>query len=256
MPSTLDTRNDRLAGLVLPILCYHRVLPASRAGAGSTIHVTCAALDKQLRQLRRRGMTPVTFADLIGDAPLPKRPVMLTFDDGYRDSHEHLLPLLEKHDARAVIFALGDRELSTNRWDHDSDMPRAELMNDAEVQACVASGRIEIGSHGLTHRPLSELDDAALDEELRTSKINLESLTGQPVLAFAYPWGKWRVREREAVARAGYQFAVATDHGKSFAEDRLAIARRIMFPRTTGFGFYKKTSRWYRRYRHLLGRPG
>jgi peptidoglycan/xylan/chitin deacetylase (PgdA/CDA1 family) len=256
MPSTLDKQDDRLAGLDLPVLCYHRVVPAAQADACSTIHVTCEALDKQLRQLRLRGMTPITFADLIADAPLPKRPVMLTFDDGYRDNHDYLLPLLEKHDARAVVFALGDRGLATNRWDRDSDMPRAALMNDVEVQACVASGRIKIGSHGLTHRCLSELDDSALDEELRTSKTQLESLTEQPVLAFAYPWGKWNAREREAVARAGYQFAVATDHGKSFAEDRLAIARRIMFPRTTDFGFYKKTSRWYPRYRRLFGRTG
>jgi len=254
MAPTPGTRDDQLADLDLPVLCYHRVVPKTQAQASSTIHVTCAALDRQLRQLRRRGMTPVTFADLVGAGALPKRPVMLTFDDGYRDNHEHLLPLLEKHDARAVVFALGDRKLTSNHWDRATDMPQATLMNDAELKACVASGRIEIGSHGLTHRRLRDLDDAALDEELRASKTNLEALSGQTVLTFAYPWGEWRERERAAVARAGYRFAVATDHGRSFSEDRLAISRRIMFPHTTSFGFYKKTSRWYPAYRRLFGR--
>lgn len=246
----------RLAGRSLPILCYHRVVPAQPEGTRLNIHVTCAALARQLRQLRRRRMTTLTFADLLADKPLPKRPVILSFDDGYRDNYEYLLPLLEEHDARAVVFALGDRSLRVNRWDSAAGEPEAALMTDAELRACVASGRVEIGSHGFAHRRLPELDEAELAHELTASKTALEAIVGKPVRTFAYPYGEWSPRERDAVAAAGYAFGLATDRGVPIEQDRYAAARRIMFSATSAFGFYKKTSSWYPRYRRLLGRPG
>ncbi|MGH8273595.1 MAG: polysaccharide deacetylase family protein [Gammaproteobacteria bacterium] len=256
MITALPVLAARLAGRALPILCYHRVVPAPPEGTRLNIHVTCADLARQLRQLRRRRMMTITFADLLSERPLPKRPVILSFDDGYRDNHEYLLPLLEEHDARAVVFALGDRDLRFNRWDSETGEPEAALMTDAELRACAASGRVEIGSHGLAHRHLTQLDETALARELTASKAGLEAVVGKPVHAFAYPYGEWGPRERDAVARAGYAVGVATDRGLPIEQDRYAVARRIMFSATTPFGFYKKTSNWYPRYRRLLGRPG
>lgn len=236
------------------ILCYHRVLPGAPPDTALKIHVTRDALAAQLTQLRRRGITTVTFGDLLSGASLPDRPVILTFDDGYRDNHDILLPLLEEYDARAVVFALGDRSLRTNAWDRAQGEPEAPLMTDAELRACHASARIEIGSHGLRHRRLAELSDAELEHELSASKSALERVTGAPVRAFAYPYGEWSEREREAVERAGYAFGLATDRGIPLARDRFAASRRIVFPDTGPFGFFKKTSAWYPRYRRLLGR--
>jgi len=251
----LDARLEyRLGHRSLPILCYHRVVPEALPDSRINIHVTRNVLDRHLAQLRRRGMTPITFTDLLGNTPLPRRPIMLTFDDGYRDNHEHLLPLLEKHDARAVIFVLGDRSLRANVWDSAHGEPAAPLMSDTELRACHATGRVEIGSHGLSHHRLSELSANALEHELITSKSALETLIDAPVHAFAYPYGEWGSRERDAVERAGYAFGIATDQGAPLTHDRYAVTRRIIFPGTGSFGFYKKTSRWYPRYRRLLGR--
>jgi len=238
----------------LPILCYHRVVPEAPADSKINIHVTCETLDRHLSQLRRRGMVPITFADLTSDAPLSGRPVILTFDDGYRDNHQYLLPLLEKHDARAVIFALGDRALETNEWDSGCGETPVPLMSDAEIRECHASGRIEIGSHGLTHRSLLGMSAGDLEHELVASKSELEDLIGAPVTAFAYPYGYWGKRERDAVERAGYLYGITTDAGTPLSRDRYSAGRRIVFPDTGRFGFFKKTSRWYPRYRRLLGR--
>ena len=238
----------------LPILCYHRVVPEAPAEPGPNIHVTVEVMTGHLRQLQRRGMQTITFADLMGDRPLPPRPVVLTFDDGYRDNHEHLLPLLERFDARAVIFALGERSLETNAWDAGYGGPAQALMNDDELRACHASGRVEIGSHGLSHAHLTHVDAQALDREVRESRTRLEAVIDAPVRSFAYPYGEWGPRERRAVEAAGYAFGVATDRGAPLARDRYAAARRIIFPGTRGFGFYKKSSRWYPAYRRLMGR--
>ncbi len=253
--SYLDARIERRIGKrALPILCYHRVVPEPPSEPGPNIHVTTGAMAAHLRQLRRRGMQTITFADLLDDRPLPPRPVILTFDDGYRDNHEHLLPLLERFDARAVIFALGDRGLATNAWDAAYGGPAQALMSDGELRACHASGRIEIGSHGLSHAHLPQVDARQLEREVRESKTRLEDLLGAPVRSFAYPYGEWGPRERDAVESAGYAFGIATDKGLPLAHDRYAAARRIVFPDTQGFGFYKKSSSWYPAYRRMLGR--
>jgi peptidoglycan/xylan/chitin deacetylase (PgdA/CDA1 family) len=253
--SYLDARIERRLGTCcLPILCYHRVVPETPAEPGPNIHVTTDVMAGHLRQLQRRGMQTITFADLLDDRPLPPRPVILTFDDGYRDNYEHLLPLLERFDARAVIFALGDRNLRTNAWDAAYGGAAQALMNDAELRACHASGRVEIGSHGLTHAHLTRVDAPTLAREVQESKTRLEGVIGAAVRSFAYPYGEWGPRERQAVETAGYAFGIATDQGLPLAHDRYAAARRIVFPATQGFGFYKKSSRWYPAYRRLMGR--
>lgn len=251
-----EARLERcLSGRSIPVLCYHRVVATPPTGSRANIYVTRDVFERQLGQLARRGFTTITFSDLLDSGKLPKRPIILTFDDGYRDNHEHLLPLLEAHAQRAVIFALGDRRIRSNVWDSAAGEPEAALMSDAELRACHASGLLEIGAHGLTHRPLPELSDKALDEELHGSKAALENVLGTPVRAFAYPFGAWGERERRAVKRAGYGFGIATDKGRPLAVDRYAIARRLIFPSTNGFGFWKKSSSWYPGYRRLLGRP-
>lgn len=250
----LERRIAALRGI--PILCYHRVVEAAPSGSRANIYVTRDALAAQLDGLARRGFTTITFADLLAEAPLPKRPVILTFDDGYRDNYEHLLPLLESRRARAVVFALGNRTLRVNAWDTPHGEPEAPLMSDAELRSCCASGLVEIGAHGLNHRPLPSLPEADLDEELEGSKAALEDLLGVAVRAFAYPYGAWGERERERVGCAGFSFGIATDRGRSLAEDRFAAARRLIFPGTDGFGFWKKTSSWYPYYRRALGRTG
>ncbi len=251
--AVLERRLAAIHGV--PILCYHRVVPEPPKGTRVNIYVTRETLETQLKTLARRGFTTMMFSDLLDAAPLPDRPVILTFDDGYRDNHEHLLPLLDAYRARAVIFALGNRRLLTNAWDRSAGEPEAPLMSNAELRSCAASGLVEIGAHGLNHRLLPNLSDADLDEELEGGKAALEDIIGKPVRAFAYPYGAWGERERKRVEATGFSFGVATDRGMPLAVDRFAAARRLIFPNTDRFGFWKKTSKWYPRYRRVLGRP-
>lgn len=248
----LERRLAALRGI--PILCYHRVVARPPEGSRARIYVTREVLASHLEMLNRRGRQSITFSDLLSDKPLPRRPVMLTFDDGYRDNYQHLLPLLETYGHRAVIFALGNRELRENAWDIAKGEPRVPLMSDTELRACCTSGLVEIGSHGLNHRRLPGLSDADLEDEVRGSKAALEKLLEVPVYAFAYPYGEWSKRESECVANAGFGFGIATDRGKPLDVDRFAAGRRLIFPTTDRFGFWKKTSKWYTHYRHVMGR--
>ncbi|MBI3772486.1 MAG: polysaccharide deacetylase family protein [Gammaproteobacteria bacterium] len=238
----------------IPVLTYHRVLKLPPAGSRHNIYVTVDELEAQIISLKRRGFEFVTFKDIVHGAH-PKKPVILTFDDGYKDNFENLLPLLERYGARAVIYVLGDRGIRNNYWDMADGEPEAPLMNDAEVLACHHSGLVEIASHGMTHARLSELSDVLADYEIRESRQVLEKLLGAEVVSFAYPYGEYGPRNVISVRETGYAFGVGTVSGPvAMVDDRMRVRRITMFPGTTPMQFRKKTSGWYLRYCKLKGK--
>jgi peptidoglycan/xylan/chitin deacetylase (PgdA/CDA1 family) len=248
----IDAQLGRFAEL--PVLVYHRVVAIPPRGSRFNVYITRDDLERQLDTLKRRGYQTITFRDLDHGVRV-RRPVILTFDDGYADNHDNLLPLLQAHDAKAVVYVLGDRSLRTNAWDMAAGDPDVALMDDAQVRACHASGHIEIGSHGLRHRRLPQLDDEGLTAEIASSKRTLEDLIGNEVVSFAYPYGDYGDREVDAVRKAGYRFGVGTVNGPvRIGADRYRIRRIPIFPKTGGFGFWKKTSGYYLRYCRLKGK--
>jgi peptidoglycan/xylan/chitin deacetylase (PgdA/CDA1 family) len=238
----------------IPVLTYHRVLAEPPTASKFNIYVTVAELEQQIIALKQRGFQFVTFRD-IADGVRLQKPVILTFDDGYEDNHRHLLPLLKKHAACAVIYVLGDRNATENHWDVAHGEPAAALMSDAQLLECQRSGLVEIGAHGMTHRKLTQLDAAALEQEVYGPKAALETLLGDEVVSFAYPYGVYADREAKAVHTAGYLFGIGTVNGPvRLADDRMRVRRITMFPETSPLQFRKKTSGWYLRYCRLRGK--
>lgn len=238
----------------IPVLTYHRVLREKPEGSKFNIYVTVAELEWQMQSLKQRGFDFITFKE-IADGLKVRKPVILTFDDGYEDNYQNLLPLLQKHNAKAVIYALGDRTIRNNYWDMAKGEPEARLMSDEQLLACRASGLIEIGSHGLNHRHLSRLNADEARHEIHESKCAIEELLGDEVVSFAYPYGDYGGRETELVRQAGYCFGVATVSGPvKMADDLMRVRRITMFPNSKETGFRKKTSGWYLRYCKLKGK--
>ena len=235
----------------IPVLTYHRVLKQKPEGSRFNIFVSVDELEVQIQSLKRRGFEFITFKDIASGVKV-RKPIILTFDDGYEDNYHNLLPLLRKYNAKAVIYVLGDRAIRTNDWDIAKGEPEASLMNDEQVLACRDSGLVEIGSHGLSHRHLSGLNDEESEYEIVASKYTLEQLLNEEVLSFAYPYGDFGVRETELVRKAGYIFGVATVSGPvKIADDLMRVRRITMFPNTSGTRFWKKTSGYYLRYCRL-----
>lgn len=238
----------------IPVLTYHRVLSEKPEGSKFNIYVTVDELEWQIQSLKQRGFDFITFKDIAVGVRV-KKPVIITFDDGYEDNYQNLLPLLQKHNAKAVIYALGDRSIRNNCWDIAKGEPEARLMDDQQLLACHQSGLIEIGAHGLGHRRLSQLNEEEASREIHESKRRLESLVADEVVSFAYPYGDYGVREMALVRQANYLFGVATVTGPVKISDDLMRVRRItMFPNTRVAGFRKKTSGWYLRYCKLKGK--
>jgi len=238
----------------IPVLTYHRVLQQSPENSKFNIFVTVDELEAQILNLKKRGFEFITFKDIAGGMRV-RKPIILTFDDGYEDNYHNLLPLLHKHRARAVIYTLADRTVRSNQWDMALGEPEAPLMSDEQLIVCHQSGYVEIGSHGQAHRHLPQLTDAEVREEIVNSKSALETLIGDKVVSFAYPYGEYGNREAKLVREADYIFGVGTINGPlSMAADLMRVRRITMFPNTRPAKFWHKTSGFYLRYCSIKGK--
>jgi peptidoglycan/xylan/chitin deacetylase (PgdA/CDA1 family)/glycosyltransferase involved in cell wall biosynthesis len=240
----------------IPVLMYHKI-PDEPPATKHQIFVTKENFARHLAYFKSRGLSPLTFQDYQDFASgrrrlaeFPRRPIVLTFDDGYTDNYTNLLPLMQQYGYRGVLYLLGDFEVRYNQWDlaQDPTEPRADLMSEAQKQAFVAAGW-EIGAHTLTHPRLASLPAAEAAHEIACSKAELERRLGIRVLSFAYPYGDLSAETKALVQQSGFTYAVATDSGGLHLEDdRMQIFRINMFPHESASSLFKKTSSWYRRY--------
>jgi len=246
------------SGRRLPVVMYHRIVEKPPVESRHGTWVTSQRLAAQLDSLVRRRVTTLTFRDyaayLAGDQPLPSKPVILTFDDGYADNYTLALPLLRERGMKAVVFVIGDARITTNVWDAAEGEPVLPLLDRRQIREMAEQG-IEFGSHTRSHPRLAGLDPGRLRVEVAGSKRAIEERVGAPVISLCYPYGSVDGAAKEAVADAGYAFGVASDSGPlRIGEDLYEIRRAQIFPSTTAFGFWKKTSGWYLGYRQLMKR--
>lgn len=217
----------------VPVLMYHSVAE-DPPRTTHRLSVGPDAFAAQLAHLRAHDVATVTFsqvaAAMAGGPPLPERAVALTFDDGYADFHETVLPLLQRHGCTATVFV-------TTGWLDDAGAHRAgdpldRMMAWSQVVECAAAG-VEIGAHSHSHPELDQLPDGLLAEELSLSKVLLEERLGAPVPTVAYPFGYWSPRVRDAVRSAGFRHAAAVANRLAGAgQDGYALPR-LTVRRTT-----------------------
>jgi peptidoglycan/xylan/chitin deacetylase (PgdA/CDA1 family) len=192
------------------------------------VTVTPDRLRRQLAWLRRRGLTGVGVGELLRAhaAGRAGRLVGLTFDDGYADFLEHAVPSLLSHGHTATVFVLPGRLGGVNAWDEEG--PRKPLLTADGIRAAASAG-MEIGSHGLLHLNLTEVDDAVLAAELTESRALLRGITGSEPAGFCYPYGATDARAVAAVRDAGYGYACSVDPGPlagTFALPRAYVGQR------------------------------
>src|SRR5712692_1838156 len=200
-----------------PILTYHRVVPSPPPQDPAGNCVTVATFESHLRWLAASGYSSVSLA-AVGRSfiegtgaidPLPRRPVVLTFDDGYRDNYDLAWPLLKQYGFTATIFLVSDSIGGYNSFDADLPGDPVPMLSWQQVRE-MRSGGITFGSHTCSHpRTLIGLDDARLRYELAESKATLETGLNAPVDQFSYPHDQLDGRVETAVEAAGYRLACA-----------------------------------------------
>ena len=172
----------------VPILTYH-----SLDDSGSAVSTLPRRFRDHVKVLRDEGFQGIRMSDLLdgwnGDAPLPPRPIVLSFDDGYRNVRDRAADILVEAGYRATIFAIADRQGRTNDWPGQADWaPRLPLLDGGALRE-IADAGFEIGSHGASHVALAGLSPGRLRDEVGGAQDRLQDLLGRPVSTFAYPYG-------------------------------------------------------------------
>ena len=155
---------------------------------------------------------------------IPENHVLLTFDDGYSDLFDHLLPLVIEHRLTPVVYLVVDRIGATDTWNRETGFRARNLLTLGQIREMQKYG-VEFGSHSLTHAWLPAVSDAQLRREVIDSKQRLEDILGAEIPSFAYPRGGVDRRVRSAVSNAGYKLAFTNLPGANWWNDPLCQTR-------------------------------
>lgn len=198
----------------VPVIYYHSVRPSS----DNEVTITPQMLRNQLKYIKDSGYTTLTMSELndylLNNSPIPEKSILITFDDGYMDNYNNAFPILKDLGIKATIFTItfelnGEYYLSKEAIKEMSDYG------------------IDIQSHTVGH---PELDTMTYEEQLaefKESKETIESITGKPVIAIAYPYGKYNDDSLKAVKEAGYSLGFTTDRGLADRDDNPLKLDRI-----------------------------
>jgi peptidoglycan/xylan/chitin deacetylase (PgdA/CDA1 family) len=200
-------------------LAYHSV-----ASQGPTyLTVSAELFERQLSAIADRGLACGdlgTLEAIEAGRPVPPS-VFLTFDDGFLDNYETVLPLLRERGMKAFVFVLPPLVDSGAplRWPEVAEdaarFPETMRSVDWAMLEEMKEGAFEVGSHTLTHLHLPDLDDEELRHELWESRSRVVERLGS-CDTLAYPFGEWSPRVAAAAAECGYRFAFSlpTTHGQ------------------------------------------
>ena len=230
---TLDGQADR----TLRVLMYHKV---NDLWPNPTT-VPTAVFDEQMSLLGELGYEPVPLDAVLDHylrgVPLPAGAVLLTFDDGYRDNLANALPILRKYDYPAVLFVPIGFLDDGRPLPHEESLRVLGVRNDTvgwDELAELEAGGVRIESHGIGHRPLSELEPAEATREIALSKLRLEERLGREVEAFAFVKGSladYRPEHASLVQQAGYRLAFTSVSGANGpASDHFRLRRYNVEP--------------------------
>ena len=215
----------------VPILMYHHL---SEDVTNSEM-VSPEQFEAQIRALAEAGYTGISFDELqayvLRGEPLPEKPVVITFDDGYRSNYTLAYPILQKYGMKATIFAIGV-SFGTDHY-KDTDYAITPHFGADEAAEMTASGLISIQSHtydmhqwppyetGLAVRENilqlpGESEESyvqALTEDFTRSRALLEGATGQPVDVLAYPAGQYSTLTQVTLQSLGVHVTLSTNPG-------------------------------------------
>ncbi|MBI5212494.1 MAG: polysaccharide deacetylase family protein [Nitrospirae bacterium] len=216
----------------LRILLYHSVgteLPHDTYG----ISINSASFDRHMALLK--GMEDIQINSMEGALGDDKScSIAVTFDDGYKDNLYVAAPILSGYGIPFTVFVTGDFIKGNVPF----------YLTPTELKALSLIEGVRVGSHGLTHRRLTQCSDKELWEELHGSRCYLEDVIGRPVTAISYPHGSVNRRVWETAREAGYEIGACSRFGVNSADcDNLLLRRteivaedseRILFQKING----------------------
>lgn len=216
----------------VPILMYHYLSdpPPGADKYRRDLSVSPALFEQQLAYLKGQGYQSITLYDLLDHlaqgAPLPEKPVIITFDDGYRDNYANAFPLLQQYGFSATFFVLTDVT--------SQDAPA--YMTWDQLREMTAAG-MDVECHARVHEDLTGNDDARLVWQVLGCREAIESELGQHPRFVAYPSGVFDDRVAAFFASDAYWGGVTTQQGSLHDSNALFQLKRLRVRNTTTVEF-------------------
>jgi peptidoglycan/xylan/chitin deacetylase (PgdA/CDA1 family) len=184
----------------VPVLCYHPIrTPTGADGAATRPYIVRPSVfAAQMRALSRAGYSTITGDQLVEHlargAPVPLKPVLLTFDDGSAGQYTHAFPVLRRHHFKATFFVM-TVVLGKPGW-----------LTRAQVRELDRAG-MTIGAHTWDHKPVPQYRGSDWDTEITAPTRDLQRIVGHRIRLFAYPFGLHDSNAIEHLWRAGLRAA-------------------------------------------------
>ena len=207
----------------IPVLLYHMV-EKEEVGLDVIVSITPEQLRTHLQTIRENGYTTITYTDyynyITKGTRLPKKPILITFDDGYTNNYEYLFPLLKEFKMKATIFVVTSTVGTT-----PGEYPHFTWEQAREMQD---SGYVDIQSHTHTHADMTSLTLEQVKYELRMSRFLIEKNLGKKCEFLAYPYGFYNDDVLQIATDAGFLITsqVANDIS-STATGKIEPVKRI-----------------------------
>ncbi len=196
---------------------YHVIAAPPSSAQLQELFVDPKIFDQQMEALRKQGYAGVSLNQVydawFAGGKLPEKPVVVSFDDGYRSQYVYARPELRKLGWPGVLSAISGR----------IGQPNAELSNQM-VQTMINDGW-ELDSHTINHVDVSQASGAQLTSEVAGSRKMLQQRFHQPVNFFCYPSGRYDDQAIQAVRDAGYLGATTTDEGLASKNEMYTLKR-------------------------------
>jgi len=203
----------------LRVLMYHKINDV----AENPLSVPVGLFDEQMGLLRDLGYTVVDLEQVLDHyttgKQLPPRAVLITFDDGYRDNLDNAMDVLGRHGYPAVLFVPIGYLDTTLPLPHEERLAQRGIVNrtiDWSDLPDIERGGIRVEAHGISHRPLADLEVDEAAREIVLAKLKLEEALGRPVRAFAYVKGSeahFKLVHLSLLRQAGYDIAFTSVSG-------------------------------------------
>lgn len=226
--SITETSDQIERSFRVPVLMYHYVeyIKYENDTIRESLNIEPHIFEEQVKSLKESGYTFITAHELSlvidGRIPLPKKPVILTFDDGHWDLTTDVLPILKKYNVKITAFIIPG---FIGESDFLSEKQMIELKN---------SNLVNIGSHSMSHTLMTDLDSDRLRYELTESKKILEEKYGLKITAFAYPQGVFNDDVAKSVKESNYSVAFSTIPGITQSSENRYFIYRIRPGRRIG----------------------
>ncbi len=206
----------------LTILAYHSVMRQADDINGC-YSISETVFEQQLAFLKQEGYNVITLSDALagldGKKNLPERPLVITFDDGYKDNFYIAMPLLHRYGFPAVIFATTDF------------IGQDGFLSWEDIKIAKDKG-FEFGSHTVSHKQLATLSREDMQREISNSRQLLRENAGVDARFLAYPFGSYNQQTVSLLSEAGYDGACTGITGLNGKEISPYELRRINIPQS------------------------